>query len=46
MANRRGRGGPKEDETPKKVEPDHIFKHTKIFDVISKHLSINDLLEL
>jgi len=46
MANRRGRGGPKEDETPKKVEPDHIFKHTKVFDAIAKHLSIKDLLEL
>tara|TARA_B110000285_G_C14583312_1_gene363125 strand:+ start:84 stop:299 length:216 start_codon:yes stop_codon:yes gene_type:complete len=46
MANRRGRGGPKDDEPPKKVEPDHIFKHTKVFDAIAKHLSIKDLLEL
>jgi hypothetical protein len=44
MANRRGRGPV--DETPKKVEPDHIFKHTGVFDAIAKHLSVKDLLEM
>jgi hypothetical protein len=44
--SRARRGGHQEDETPKKVEPDHIFKHTKVFDAIANHLSIKDLLEL
>lgn len=44
--SRARRGGNQEDESPKKVEPDHIFKHTKVFDAIAKHLTIKDLLEL